>query len=538
MSRLGPRLILAATLVALCVIGSMASAQGRPTLLWLPSTAPDADVELSTVETVFGEVLEMATDARHLVGRPGLQSAVEDGLFTLPTCLQGTEACDSPRQAIAQTLGAALVIEVLTFGDGERMTVTVRDANLDVVRTVEINEDDLRGSVYAAVGELTDSTGILRVSSAPSGAEVLLDDAPVGTTPFAATLPIGSYELRLIADGYFDHVTSLELRANDAREIDVEMSRRYAEVMVRSGTPDAYVIVDDELDPRPVNTPMQLDPGTHTVEVRAPGYDSEAITLELVAGDERDMRVLLMLSRAEVTRRRREAILDAPIWMQLGLGLFGSSTGLSDASGQAFDADREVRCVAAATGGCDDDAGLTLWGFDGEIGYAWDVIDLGVLGLGWRRAGVADDGAAWLLRDSAELIAVDRGHEWVVRFVQPGARWLFDDIFEPYGRTGFAIALERYRAEELGARTGRVDLTRTSLLYELHLGLRVHFNELLYGFAQFDVAANVSHSDAARVGATIGMGMTLDDIFGLDERLDDRFGRRDRRPPPAPAPEL
>lgn len=538
MSRLGPRLILAATLVALCVIGSMASAQGRPTLLWLPSTAPDADVELSTVETVFGEVLEMATDARHLVGRPGLQSAVEDGLFTLPTCLQGTEACDSPRQAIAQTLGAALVIEVLTFGDGERMTVTVRDANLDVVRTVEINEDDLRGSVYAAVGELTDSTGILRVSSAPSGAEVLLDDAPVGTTPFAATLPIGSYELRLVADGYFDHVTSLELRANDARDVDVEMARRYAEVMVRSGTPDAYVIVDDELDPRPVNTPMQLDPGTHTVEVRAPGYDSEAITLELVAGDERDMRVLLMLSRAEVTRRRREAILDAPIWMQLGLGLFGSSTGLSDASGQAFDADREVRCVAAATGGCDDDAGLTLWGFDGEIGYAWDVIDLGVLGLGWRRAGVADDGAAWLLRDSAELIAVDRGHEWVVRFVQPGARWLFDDIFEPYGRTGFAIALERYRAEELGARTGRVDLTRTSLLYELHLGLRVHFNELLYGFAQFDVAANVSHSDAARVGATIGMGMTLDDIFGLDERLDDRFGRRDRRPPPAPAPEL
>lgn len=538
MARIGSSLSSLALLVTLMTLQSTAYGQGRPTLLWLPTTAPDADVELATVETVFEEVLEMATDARHIVGRPGLVEAVEDGLFTLPTCVQGTEACDSPRQAVTQTLGATLVIEVAVHGDGGAMTVVVRDANLDAMRTVDIDEDDLRAAVYAAVSELTDSTGILRVSSAPNGAEVMLDDAPVGTTPFAATLPIGSYELRLVADGYFDHATSIELRANDAREVDVEMARRYAEVMIRSGTPDAYAVVDDALEPRPVNAPMQLEPGTRTIEVRAPGYDSEAITLDLVAGDDRDMRVLLTLSNAEVTRRRREAILDAPIWMQLGLGLFGSSTGLADATGDAFDAERTVRCVAAAAGGCDDDAGLTLWGFDGEIGYAWDVFDLGVLGLGWRRAGVADDGAAWLLRDSAELIAVDRGHEWVIRFVQPGARWLFDDMFEPYGRTGFAIALERYRAEELGAGSGRVDLTRTSLLYELHLGVRVHLNELLYGFAQFDVAANVSHADSALLGATIGMGMTLDDLFGLDERLDDRFGRRDRRPPPAPAPEL
>lgn len=68
------------------------------------------------------------------------------------------------------------------------------------------------------------TTGLLRVSASVPGAQLTIDDAPRGTTPFEGYLPLGTHRLELNADGYDSSSNSVVISSTEPRELTVELA--------------------------------------------------------------------------------------------------------------------------------------------------------------------------------------------------------------------------------------------------------------------------------------------------------------------------
>lgn len=79
-------------------------------------------------------------------------------------------------------------------------------------RDLEINAE--RRNVELTITERDLQFFPAQILSDPSGAEVFLDGEKVGKTPFSGDLPLGKHELKLTREGYFDYVTTLDMRTN------------------------------------------------------------------------------------------------------------------------------------------------------------------------------------------------------------------------------------------------------------------------------------------------------------------------------------
>ena len=63
----------------------------------------------------------------------------------------------------------------------------------------------------------------LTVFSRPLGATVIVDDQPVGVTPYTGQLPPGTHKIVLSLRGYLDSEQKVELAADRARDLDVPL---------------------------------------------------------------------------------------------------------------------------------------------------------------------------------------------------------------------------------------------------------------------------------------------------------------------------
>lgn len=502
---------------------SLATAQGRPTIVWLPDVGESATVERDVVERVFVEALEGAQDARHVVGLTGFTALLDEGSVPLPECLEGLEPCEDPQAILLSTIGATLVVRTVSHSDGDTIDVTVADPQGRQAAEFTVEGEDLRAAVFAAVAEMTGSTATLSVTSEPNGAVVFVDDEEVGTTPLVQTLTIGTYDIRVESDGFFPFETRTELRAGTTRTVDARLARRDGTLMIRCGQLDALVYVDgDQESPFPINERFNIEPGAHTLEVAAEGFDSVFTDLEVGVGEEWETRVFLQESQASINARQLRRIRRWPVLLQSGLSFAPAATDGSGFSGTLDGEDLTLQCVADAAG-CGPRAQYSVFGLEGDAIYTWSYFEIGVLGLAYRLATVGSNSRTYALEETGEFVTVGRGHEWVVRFPQLGGRYLIDHRFEPYARTGLAMSFERFRVEEAGGGASE-SFRRSSLLYDFHAGLRFHLNALVYAYGQVDISANLSNDAAARTGLMLGLGMNLPDVIGLNSRLDDRFG--------------
>ncbi len=534
-------LLVALALAALLLSTGAAHAQTRETVLWVAGAAEDADVDAADVESVLREVLAGASDTTHLVGRDGIRDALEDGVFAVPRCLEGLEPCASTRQAVLQSLGVDLVIELVAHEDGEELDVSVLDGAGNPRSTERVTSTDLRAAVFAAVAAATGATARLAVDSSPVPAQVFVNGEAVGATPWHATLPVGLYRVTLLADGYFDDTTNVELRAGESRTVEAELDRRFAELIVRSGTPGAQLFIGDDAAPLEVNVPHRLDPGSYVVTVAAADYTPQTRQLDLAAGDDRVVSLNLLIAPQTIRRQDRERILAAPLMLQLGVHLDASRTSLSGAHGTAFDRELTLRCPAnppavsptdpLGSDVCGEPSRFFSPAVEADVLYAWRFVEVGIVGIGFRMLPLSRDGRSFLARDGLRYAEVESGRAITLRLPSVGLRWLFGPYIEPFARTGPVLDFERFKGRE-----GGIALTpdetffrRNALWWEGRAGVRWHVNTLMYAWADAHVAADLSHGDPARLGATLGVGLNLGDPFGLDRALDARFPRRGER---------
>lgn len=62
-----------------------------------------------------------------------------------------------------------------------------------------------------------------RVQSDPSGSAIYVDGEKIGSTPFSGDIPLGSHELKLTHEGFFDYVGALDMRTNTPFETNIKL---------------------------------------------------------------------------------------------------------------------------------------------------------------------------------------------------------------------------------------------------------------------------------------------------------------------------
>ena len=164
-----------------------------------------------------------------------------------------------------------------------------RDAPPDLLAKVPKLEQ-LIGDVRAQVGTIEVVTKVV-------GAEVVIGGRTVGMTPLALPVRLKRDKAVVVEvrkEGYHTLERRLDLSKVSSVRLEVEPKRKdtTALLLVASPVAGARVFVDD----RPIgNAPSEsfLLPGSHRVQVSAPGYDDSEITVVLEVGERKPVTVLL-----------------------------------------------------------------------------------------------------------------------------------------------------------------------------------------------------------------------------------------------------
>lgn len=145
--------------------------------------------------------------------------------------------------------------------------------------------------------------GSIAISTDPPGAAIYIDGSrrPERTPATLSDLPLGTYDVRLTADGFAPYASQIELtQAATAGTIEAELQRPTASsfgvVRVNTTPAGARVLVDGS--PVEGTTPLtvpELEPGVaHSIAITLNGYETHSENVLLQAGDVSDITATLV----------------------------------------------------------------------------------------------------------------------------------------------------------------------------------------------------------------------------------------------------
>ncbi|RIH84248.1 PEGA domain protein [Calidithermus terrae] len=175
-----------------------------------------------------------------------------------------------------------------------RADVELRLDGYDVFRTSVVINPGQTTSVNAGLNAQR-RTGVLNVTSNPSGADVYINNQRVGRTPYSVQLNEGTYDLRVSLPGHADYRTTVRVDRNQETRINAQLAPLRAQLTVSSNV-EARVFVDG----REVGTVgsggsvrFEVDPGRHQVVLIAPGYRAFVTEVNLRSGENETIRANL-----------------------------------------------------------------------------------------------------------------------------------------------------------------------------------------------------------------------------------------------------
>lgn len=183
-----------------------------------------------------------------------------------------------------------------------------------------------RTEVQGYISELTASLGMLHVSLQPPNATVFIDGErmPDGTTE--RQIDPGSHRVRAELAGYVAHEEEVEMERGGTATVSFMLEARATQgtLVVDRAIEGAEVTIDGTVVG---STPYEghLDPGTHTLAVRADGYRTLERPIEIVVGE---------LLRVQADLVSAEHWFESP-WLWLGVGVVVVGTALGVAIGFA-----------------------------------------------------------------------------------------------------------------------------------------------------------------------------------------------------------
>ncbi len=201
-----------------------------------------------------------------------------------------THQQDNPAKAVH---GARILIDGVEVGTTpvSELKVTVGRRHMQIRTTkfqdfetdVAINGcDELQSFNFALIPGWSDIT----IGSIPAGAEVRIDNKPMGSTPLQIQLPAGTYQLKLSARLFKNWTTQLVVEPNQPQRIEnVRLKPADGMLAVRSNPPGANVMIGKRFVGRtPLKTNITADK-VHVVQISKPGYEKASRKINVaVAG--------------------------------------------------------------------------------------------------------------------------------------------------------------------------------------------------------------------------------------------------------------
>ncbi|HOT03385.1 MAG TPA: PEGA domain-containing protein [Methanolinea sp.] len=147
-------------------------------------------------------------------------------------------------------------------------------------------------SVSASLSPMQ-TTGSLRVTSSPPGAEVYVDEIYRGYTPLiVGSLSAGRHAVRLHLSGYQDYTQNVDISTGSQSTVSVSLTPLYqpttGDILVSSVPDGAAIYLDGNYRGKTLQgNPFDITgvaPGTHTVTLLKSGYQDYSTTVAVSAG--------------------------------------------------------------------------------------------------------------------------------------------------------------------------------------------------------------------------------------------------------------
>jgi len=140
---------------------------------------------------------------------------------------------------------------------------------------------------------LTESKGNLKIVTEPEAAEIFLDYQLKGFSPHTLLdLPVGSYHLKLVKEGYVDHTQIISISENDTRVISARMIQM-AHLSLTTNPLECEILIDDSLYGASPVTALVLKPGFHKIQVRKKHFVTFEEVRSLPTGEQTNLEITL-----------------------------------------------------------------------------------------------------------------------------------------------------------------------------------------------------------------------------------------------------
>ncbi|TLM76615.1 SUMF1/EgtB/PvdO family nonheme iron enzyme [Microbulbifer harenosus] len=142
--------------------------------------------------------------------------------------------------------------------------------------------------------DLAAADGTLRVVSNPPGASITVNGEYRGQAPMDVALASNRrHQLRFFLDGYRSVEHTVDVRAGDLRDLNVDLTAVFGDVTITSSPPEAQVFIDGRLAGIAGET-FTLPTRSHTITVRKAGYEDYQTTIVPSSKLKQSVRAILL----------------------------------------------------------------------------------------------------------------------------------------------------------------------------------------------------------------------------------------------------
>jgi hypothetical protein len=495
-------------------------------VLWTFAAPGLSPSELTEIRKGLQAALNEET-GRHLFGEKAFRSYVAQTSASLPQCLKGLAPCLSAQTLAFEALDVSLVIRVAISGGAGGLSARAElvDRRGEVARRHEASADSPTELAYTLAGEIFDATGTVSMRTEPAGAAVEIGGKEVGTTPLNYRLPLGEHAYVLRLEDHRPIEGRVKLAGAGATIVQHEFEQLPGVLVIDSAPADARVFVNDE-ERGPAGEPLELEPGSYTIEVRAEGFDSFRDTVTLAAGQQVRREASLeeshpLLKDIEthsiaVNRYIGRLSYDHSLHKTTYRGARGEVEGTRLEFAGFRDADQPSLALA------DERRLAAPNGLRFDFTYSWTNLGLVLMSTSFvstdldQQVLVRSSGSESLV--PATISGISRLQ---IRPLQVRYRYFYKN-FAPFAELGTGINIQWLDVDgELLERP--VTLSNSEAFWSLGIGGAYYFTPNIFGMLRYGAQFYIDEGLGTESVLSLGVGVALPNLFGFEPEPPERL---------------
>lgn len=215
--------------------------------------------------------------------RPALDTLHNSQLYITSTPADATLIYDDVN--IGQT--PATIMEVTP---GEHLLVLRKPGFREARKTVSTKAGERQSAEF----KLEALTGLLLITSKPSDADIVMDEASVGKAPlYLHDASFGQHRIAARAPGYLSRIVNVTVSDRIPQKIEINLTSDSAQLQVTSTPTGAVITIDSAAAGKTPQNFQAITSGKHSIEISLPGYIPYRGEINAQAGEMRAINPIL-----------------------------------------------------------------------------------------------------------------------------------------------------------------------------------------------------------------------------------------------------